>query len=88
MRDCVALEAKQRNTDETVGTMVNHCDRTVACTWCPSRGNQVDKSACRSATIAPGESRSGRDQGLWYEGYSGIAYDCMDASDEKGCMGI
>ena len=31
---------------------------------------------------------SGRDQGLWYEGFNGMAYDCMDASDEKGCMGI
>jgi hypothetical protein len=88
MRDCVALEVKQRNTNEVVGTMVNRCDRAVACTWCPSRGSQVDKSACRSATLAPNESRSGREQGLWYEGFNGMAYDCMDAADEKGCMGI
>jgi hypothetical protein len=88
MRDCVALDVNQRNTNEVVGTMVNRCDHAVSCTWCPSRGNQVDKSACRSATLAPRESRSGREQGLWYEGFNGIAYDCMDPADDKGCIGI
>jgi hypothetical protein len=88
MRDCVALDVKQRNTSEVVGTLVNRCDRAVSCTWCPSRGNQVDKSACRSATLAPSESRSGSEKGLWYEGFNGIAYDCMDAADDKGCIGI
>jgi hypothetical protein len=88
MRDCVALDVKQRNTSEVLGTLVNRCDRAVSCTWCPSRGNQVDKSACRSATLAPSESRSGSEKGLWYEGFNGIAYDCMDAADDKGCIGI
>jgi hypothetical protein len=88
MRDCVALDVNQRNTNEVVGTLANRCGRAVSCTWCPSRGNQVDKSACRTATLAPSESRSGRDQGLWYEGFNGIAYDCMDAADDKACIGI
>jgi hypothetical protein len=88
MRPCVVLDVNQRNTNEVVGTIVNRCDRTVSCTWCPSRGNVVDKSGCHSATLAPNESRAGREQGLWYEGFNGIAYDCMDATDDKGCLGI
>jgi hypothetical protein len=88
MRNCVVLDVNQRNMSEVVGTLTNRCDRAVACTWCPSRADQVDKSACHSGTLAPNESRSGREQGLWYEGFNAIAYDCMDAADEKGCMGI
>ncbi len=88
MRPCVALDVNQRNSSEVVGTIVNRCDRTVACTWCPSRGDVVDKSGCRSATLAPNESRSGREQGLWYDGFNAIAYDCMDSTDEKGCLGM
>jgi hypothetical protein len=88
MRPCVALDVNQRNTSEVVGTIVNRCDRQVACTWCPSRGDQVDKSGCRSATLAPNESRTGREQGLWYEGFNAIAYDCMDSSDDKGCLAM
>ncbi len=85
-QSCVALDVNQRNTSEVVGAITNRCDRAVACAWCPSRGNQVDKSACRSATLAPNESRSGREQGLWYDGFDGIAYDCMDAADDKSCL--
>jgi len=86
MRPCVALEVSQRNATEVVGTLVNRCDRAVACTWCPSRGDEVRRADCRTATLAPSESRQGREQGLWFEGYNAIAYDCMDASDDKRCL--
>jgi hypothetical protein len=87
MRACVALDVQQRNTTEVVGTARNGCDRTVKCTFCPARGTQVDKPACRSATLSPNESKAGRESGLWYEGYNSIAYDCVDANDDRGCLG-
>jgi hypothetical protein len=86
MRPCVALDVNQRNVNEVVATIVNHCDRTVVCTWCPAHGDMADKSGCRTATLAPNESRAGREQGLWYEGFNAIAYDCMDSADEKNCL--
>jgi hypothetical protein len=86
MRDCVTLELHQRNISEVVGTMTSHCDVPVLCTWCPSHGSQVDRSACRSATFAPNESKSGREAGLWYDGFNAMAYDCMGVNDEKGCL--
>jgi hypothetical protein len=88
MRACVALDVLQRNATEVVGALHNGCDRAVKCTFCPARGNQVDKAGCRSATLAPSESKAGRESGLWYDGYNSIAYDCMDASDDRGCLGM
>jgi hypothetical protein len=85
MRACVMLDVKQRNTTEVVGTLTNRCERPVSCTWCPSRNSVVEKATCRTSTLAPGESKSGREGGLWYEGYNAIAYDCMDADDERSC---
>jgi hypothetical protein len=87
MRSCVALDVRQRNATEVVGALHNGCDRAVKCTFCPARGNQVDKGGCRSATLGPNESKAGRESGLWYDGYNSIAYDCMDASDDRGCLG-
>jgi hypothetical protein len=86
MRACAPLAVDQRNASEVVGTLVNRCDRSVACTWCPANGNQVDKSKCRSAVLAPRESRKGRAHGLWYDGFRAIAYDCADANDPTGCV--
>jgi hypothetical protein len=71
-----------------MGTIANHCDTAVACAWCPSRGDQVDKSACRTTNLAPGESKAGREAGLWFEGYNAMAYDCMAAADDRGCLAI
>jgi hypothetical protein len=88
MRDCVTLELRQRNMSEVVGTLASHCDHSVSCTWCPSRGDQVDKSACRTTTIAPNESKSGKDAGLWYDGYNAMAYDCMDVGDDTRCLSL
>ena len=88
MRTCVALDVQQRNFTEVVGSIANHCDRPVACTWCPAHRDQVDKGSCHTTTLSPGESRAGRDAGLWYDGFDSIAYDCMDATDARGCMGI
>jgi hypothetical protein len=88
MRPCVSLELVQRNADEVMGTLANHCDRPVACTWCPSHGDKVDKTGCRTTNVAPGESKSGRDAGLWYQGYNAMAYDCMDAADDRGCLAL
>jgi hypothetical protein len=88
MRACVALDVQQRNLSEVVGSIANHCDRTVACTWCPAHGSQVDRSGCHTANLAPGEARAGRDAGLWYDGFDSIAYDCMDVSDVKGCLAL
>jgi hypothetical protein len=88
MRQCVTLDVRQRNFSEAVGSMVNHCERAVACAWCPAHRDQVDKSACHSATLAPGEARAGREAGLWYEGFDSIAYDCTDAGDVKGCLAL
>jgi len=88
MRPCVSLDVQQRNTSEVVGSIDNHCDRAVACTWCPAHAGQVNKTSCHSATLSPGEKRAGRDAGLWYDGFDAIAYDCMDASDPKGCLAL
>jgi len=88
MRPCVSLDVQQRNTSEIVGTLTNHCSGTVTCTWCPSRADQVDKGACHSATLAPGEARSGQEAGLWYDGYNALAYDCMGEHDAPGCLGM
>jgi hypothetical protein len=88
MRDCVTLELRQRNMSEVVGTLTSHCDHPVSCTWCPSKGDQVDKSVCRTTTIAPGESKSGKDAGLWYDGFNAMAYDCMDVTDDTRCLSL
>jgi hypothetical protein len=88
MRDCVSLELRQRNMTEVVGTLTSHCDHPVSCTWCPSKGDQLDKSACRSTTINPGESKAGKDSGLWYDGYNAMAYDCMDVGDDTRCLSL
>jgi hypothetical protein len=88
MRTCVSLDVTQRNTSEVVGAIANHCDRAVACTWCPAHRDQVDKGSCHTANLATGEKRAGREAGLWYDGYDSMAYDCIDASDAKGCLGI
>jgi hypothetical protein len=82
---CVALDVKRRNTSEVLGTLTNHCDRPAFCSFCPARGSDVDRGACHTATIAPGESKSGREAGLWYDGYSAIAFDCADAADDRSC---
>jgi hypothetical protein len=88
MRGCVSLDVQQRNTTEIVGTIANHCDRSVTCGWCPAHGSRVDKGTCRSATLTPNESRRGREAGLWYDGYDAIAYDCIDASDNRSCLAM
>ena len=88
MRSCVVLDVQQRNATEVLGQIQNHCDRAVLCTWCPAHGDQVDKKGCRSATLAPNESKSGREPGLWYDGFNALAYDCTDASDSRGCLGM
>ena len=88
MRQCVALDVQQRNVSEVVGSIVSHCERTVSCTWCPAHRDQVDRSGCHTTNLAPGEARAGRDAGLWYDGFDSIAYDCMDASDVKGCLAL
>jgi TPR repeat protein len=85
LRVCVALDVKQRNTSEVLGTLTNHCDRPVFCSFCPARGAEVDKSACHTTTLAPSESKSGREAGLWYDGYTAIAFDCSDAADDRSC---
>jgi hypothetical protein len=88
MRACVSLDVQQRNFSEAVGTITNHCDRAVACTWCPAHHDQVDRSGCRTTTLQSGETRSGQPAGLGYEGYDSIAYDCMDATDPRGCLAL
>jgi len=88
MRPCVSLDLQQRNVTEVVGSIANRCDRAVTCTWCPVHAGAVDKTQCRKATLAAGESRAGRDAGLWYDGFDAMAYDCMDAADDKGCLGM
>jgi hypothetical protein len=88
MRSCVTLDVTENDLTNVVGAITNHCDRAVACSWCPAHRDQVDKSACHNATLSPGEKRAGRDAGLWYAGYDSMAYDCMDASDPRGCLGI
>jgi hypothetical protein len=88
MKQCVALEVNQRNVTEVVGTLVNHCDRPVACTWCPARNGQVEKTGCHNAQLAPNESRGGREEGLWYDGFNAIAYDCTEVNDAKRCLAL
>jgi hypothetical protein len=83
----VSLELVQRDT-EVVGTLTNHCDGPVACTVCPSNGDQVDKASCRDVSLAPGEWRSGREAGLGYAGYTAMAYQCMAAGDDHSCLGM
>jgi hypothetical protein len=85
MRACVALDVQQHNASEVLGTLTNHCERAVFCSFCPARAGNADKSACRTTKLAPNESKSGRDAGLWYDGYTGIAYDCADAADDRSC---
>ncbi len=85
LRECVSLDVQQRNTTEILGTLTNHCNRAAFCSFCPARQASVDRSACRTVTIAPGESKSGREAGLWYDGYTAIAYDCSDAADDRSC---
>jgi hypothetical protein len=87
MRACVALDVEQHNATEVVGSIHNGCDRTVKCTFCPARGDQVDKWSCRSTTLVPNESKAGRESGLWYDGYNSIAYDCVDVGDDGVCLG-
>jgi hypothetical protein len=88
MRSCVALDVHKRGT-EVVGTLTNHCDSAVSCSFCPAQGDRVEKgTACRTTSLARDESKTGRDAGLWYQGYTAIAYDCMDANDERGCSGM
>jgi hypothetical protein len=65
LRDCVTLSLWLPSEGSLVGTLTSRCERPVACTWCPTRGDDVDRSACRSATLAPGESRHGRDDVLY-----------------------
>jgi hypothetical protein len=86
MRDCVTLDLRQRNTSEVVGTLTSHCDHPVSCMWCPSRGDQLDRSACHTTTLGAGESKEGKDAGLWYDGYNAMAYDCMNVGDDSRCM--
>ncbi len=88
MRSCVSLELVRRNVDEVMGTLADHCDVAVTCTVCPSKGDEVDRSACHTMTLGPNESRSGREAGLWYQGYRSMAYDCMAANDERGCLAL
>ena len=85
LRACVALDVREHNTTEIVGTLTNHCDRAVLCSFCPARGGTADRAGCRTVTIAPGEAKSGKADGLWYDGYTGIAYDCSDAADDRSC---
>jgi hypothetical protein len=82
---CVSLDVKQRNTSEVTGKLTNNCDRPVFCSFCPARGAEVDRTSCHTTTLAPGESKSGRDANLWYDGYSGIAFNCSDAADDRRC---
>jgi hypothetical protein len=88
MRSCVSLDLVQRNVGEIMGTLADHCDTAVTCAVCPSRGEEVDRNACRTISLAPNESRSGREAGLWYQGYSAMAYDCMAANDDRGCLAL
>jgi hypothetical protein len=68
--------------------MSSHCDHPVSCTWCPSKGDQVDKSQCRSMTINPNETKADKEAGLWYEGFNAMAYDCMDVGDDTRCLSL
>jgi hypothetical protein len=87
-RTCVTLDVQQTSATEEVGTISNHCDHSVACKWCPSHDTQVDKSQCHSGTLTAGETRTGNQWGLWYQGYNGMGYDCMDPNDPPGCLAL
>lgn len=88
MKACVSLQVDQRNAREVIGTMTNKCDHTASCRWCPAKGTQVDKTQCHSGTFAPGETRSGTQWGLWYEGYDAMAYDCTEEHDPPACLAL
>lgn len=89
MRDCVTLSLWQPTEADVVGTLTSRCERPVSCTWCPARGgDDVDRSACRSATIAPGDRRYGQNDGLYYTGFRAIAYDCIDVDDDARCRSL
>jgi len=88
MKPCVSLELQQRNSSEVVGTMTNKCDHTALCHWCPATGSQIDKTKCRTGTFAPGETRTGNQWGLWYDGYNAMAYDCTEEHDPPACLAL
>ena len=88
LRGCVNLDLQQRNTNEVVGTITNHCQQTVMCSWCPAKGSAVEKTLCHTGTLAPGETRTGQQWGLWYEGYNAMAYDCIEEHDSQGCLAL
>jgi hypothetical protein len=88
MKPCVSLELQQHNTSEVVGTMTNKCDHTALCHWCPSKGSVIDKTQCHSGTLAPGETRTGTQWGLWYDGYNAMAYDCTEEHDPPQCLAL
>jgi hypothetical protein len=88
MKPCVSLDLSQRNSTEVVGTMTNRCDHTAICHWCPSNGAQIDKTKCHSGTLAPGETRTGTQWGLWYDGYNAMAYDCTEEHDPPQCLAL
>jgi hypothetical protein len=88
MKPCVSLDLQQRNTSEVVGTMTNRCDHTALCHWCPAKGSQVDKTQCHAGTLAPGETRTGTQWGLWYDGYNAMAYDCTEEHDPPACLAL
>ncbi len=88
MKPCVSLDLQQRNSSEVVGTMTNKCDHTALCHWCPSNGSQIDKTKCHTGTLAPGETRTGNQWGLWYDGYNAMAYDCTEEHDPPQCLAL
>jgi hypothetical protein len=88
MKPCVSLDLQQRNTSEVVGTLTNKCDHTALCHWCPSKGTQIDRTQCRSGTLAPGETRTGQQWGLWFDGYNALAYDCTEEHDPPACLAL
>jgi hypothetical protein len=89
MRGCVNLDVQQHNANDVVATLTNHCDSTVVCRWCPARGSQVDTgAACHSGTLHAGETRTGAQWGLAFEGYNAMAYDCIQEHDVPGCLAL
>jgi hypothetical protein len=88
MRACVSLDVSQKNETEVLGTLANHCDRAVQCRWCPAHGTDLERAQCRTATLASGESKSGKAAGLWYDGFNGMAYDCIEEHDVQGCLSL
>lgn len=89
MRPCAPLDVKQYSGTAIEGTLTNKCDVPVACTWCPvPKGGTADKTQCHRATLGIGEQRAGREGGLWFDGYDTMAYDCIDANDNKMCLGL